>query len=101
MKGGAVTGETGWVDAADSQIGQEVNYRLTGTIADNYDSYDSYSYKFKDQLTDGLDYINSSLSVYALNNGVYTEIDSSSYNVDASSESNHRVLTVNFIGTKG
>lgn len=101
VKGGAVTGETGWVDAADSQIGQEVNYRLTGTITDNYDSYDSYSYKFKDQLTDGLDYINSSLSVYALNNGVYTEIDSSSYNVDAPSESNHRVLTVNFIGTKG
>ena len=101
VKGGAVTGETGWVDAADSQIGQEVNYRLTGTIADNYDNYDSYSYKFKDQLTDGLDYINSSLSVYALNNGVYTEIDSSSYNVDAPSESNHRVLTVDFIGTKG
>lgn len=101
VKGGNVTGETEWVDAADSQIDQEVNYRLTGTIADNYDSYDSYSYKFMDQLTDGLDYINSSLSVYALNNGVYTEIDSSSYNVDAPSESNHRVLTVNFIGTKG
>lgn len=103
VTGGAITGEAeaNWKDAADSQIDQEVNYRLTGTIADNYDSYDSYSYKFMDQLTDGLDYINSSLSVYALNNGVYTEIDSSSYNVDAPSESNHRVLTVNFIGTKG
>ena len=94
--------EANWKDAADSQVGQEVNYRLTGTIADNYDSYDSYSYKFKDQLTDGLDYINDgSLSVYALNNGEYTEIDPSSYKVDAPSESNKRVLTVNFIGTKG
>lgn len=101
VAGGDITGETGWVDAADSQVGQEVNYRLTGTIADNYDSYDTYSYKFKDQLTDGLDYIKGSISVYALNNGEYTEINPTSYNVDAPSESNQRVLTVNFIGTNG
>lgn len=81
VKGGTVTGETEWVDAADSQIGQEVNYRLTGTIADNYDSYDSYSYKFKDTLEKGLDYVDNSLSVYALNGDAYTEIDSTSYNV--------------------
>ena len=101
VKGGNVTDETEWVDAADSQIGQEVNYRLTGTIADNYDSYDTYSYKFKDQLTDGLDYITDSISVYALNNGEYTEINPTSYDVVAPSESNQRVLTVNFIGTNG
>lgn len=103
VTGVAITGENeaNWKDAADSQIGQEVNYRLTGTIADNYDSYDSYSYKFKDQLTDGLDYVEGSHSVYALNNGDYTEIDQSSYSVDAPSESNQRVLTVNFIGSKG
>lgn len=101
VKGGNVTDETEWVDAADSQIGQEVNYRLTGTIADNYDSYDTYSYKFKDQLTDGLDYITGSISVYALNNGEYTEINPTSYDVVAPSESNQRVLTVNFIGTNG
>lgn len=101
VKGGDITGETDWVDAADSQVGQEVNYRLTGTIADNYDSYDTYSYKFKDQLTDGLDYIKGSISVYALNNGEYTEINPTSYDVDAPSESNQRVLTVNFIGTNG
>lgn len=101
VKGGNVTDETEWVDAADSQIGQEVNYRLTGTIADNYDSYDTYSYKFKDQLTDGLDYITDSISVYALNNGEYTEINPTSYDVVAPSESNQRVLTVDFIGTNG
>lgn len=101
VAGGDITDETDWVDAADSQVGQEVNYRLTGTIADNYDSYDTYSYKFKDQLTDGLDYIKGSISVYALNNGEYTEINPTSYDVDAPSESNQRVLTVNFIGTNG
>lgn len=101
VKGGNVTDETEWADAADSQIGQDVNYRLTGTIADNYDSYDSYSYKFMDSLDKGLDFVDGSLSVYALNNGEYTEINPTSYNVDAPSESNHRVLTVNFIGTNG
>ena len=101
VAGGDITGETDWVDAADSQVGQEVNYRPTCTIADNYDSYDTYSYKFKDQLTDGLDYIKGSISVYALNNGEYTEINPTSYDVDAPSESNQRVLTVNFIGTNG
>lgn len=101
VKGGNVTGETEWVDAADSQNGQVVNYKLTGTIADNYASYDSYTYKFMDSLGKGLDFVDGSLSVYALNNGEYTEINPTSYKVDAPSESNQRVLTVNFIGTNG
>lgn len=96
----AITGQTGWDDYADSQIGQEVNYKLTGTIADNYDSYDSYSYKFKDQLSNGLDYAGS-LEVYALNGDQYTKIATSSYNVDAPTDLNQRVLTVSFIGDKG
>ena len=101
VKGGNVTDETEWVDAADSQNGQVVNYKLTGTIADNYASYDSYTYKFMDSLDKGLDFVDGSLSVYALNNGEYTEINPASYKVDAPSESNQRVLTVNFIGTNG
>ena len=79
MKGSDITGETDWVDAADSQIGQEVNYRLTGTIADNYASYDSYSYKFTDTLTKGLSYVNDQTKVYAVNKDssnkdIYTDI---------------------------
>lgn len=101
VKGGNVTDETEWVDAADSRNGQVVNYKLTGTIADNYASYDSYTYKFMDSLDKGLDFVDGSLSVYALNNGEYTEINPTSYKVDAPSESNQRVLTVNFIGTNG
>lgn len=79
VKGSNITGETDWVDAADSQIGQEVNYRLTGTIADNYASYDSYSYKFTDTLTKGLSYVNDQTKVYAVNKDssnkdIYTDI---------------------------
>lgn len=96
-----ITNETKWVDAADSQIGQEVNYKLTGTIADNYDSYDSYSYKFKDTLDKGLDYIDGSVSVYALNGGAYTEINPTCYNVNGPSDSS-RDLVVDFSkGGKG
>lgn len=95
VKGGDITGEIDWVDAADSQIGQAVNYKLTGTIADNYDSYDSYSYKFKDTLEKGLDYVDDSLSVYALNGDAYTEIASTSYSVTKPSGSS-RDLVVDF-----
>lgn len=41
-------------DAADSQIGQNVTYNLYGTIAENYDKYDTYFYKFSDQISKGL-----------------------------------------------
>ena len=41
-------------DAADSQIGQDVTYNLYGTIAENYDKYDTYCYKFSDQISKGL-----------------------------------------------
>lgn len=41
-------------DAADSHIGQNVTYNLYGTIADNYDTYDTYYYQFSDQISKGL-----------------------------------------------
>lgn len=103
VTGVAITGEdeANWKDAADSQIGQVVNYKLTGTIADNYASYDSYSYKFKDTLEKGLDYVHDSLSVYALNGDAYTEIAPASYNVTEPTDSS-RDLVVDFSkGEKG
>lgn len=41
-------------DAADSQIGQDVTYNLYGTIAENYDKYETYFYEFSDQISKGL-----------------------------------------------
>ena len=70
-----------WKDVADSQIGQEVNYRLTGTIASNYATFDTYAYKFTDVLSSGLDYVDDSVEVYALNGGAYTLIDTGKYDV--------------------
>lgn len=85
---------TGWAGVADSQIGQEVTYKLTGKVADNYATYDSYAYKFTDTLSNGLDYVSGSLKVYAVNNGTYTLINDG-YELTAPTEDN-RVLTVNF-----
>lgn len=41
-------------DAADSRIGQDVTYNLYGTVAENFDKYDTYFYEFSDQISKGL-----------------------------------------------
>lgn len=97
VKGVNITDQTGWEDYADSQIGQKVNYKLTGTIADNYATYDSYAYKFTDTLSQGLTYAKGSLEVYALNNESYTKIDQNSYTVvEPAEDNNNNTLTVSF-----
>lgn len=96
VKDANITDQTGWEDYADSQIGQKVNYKLTGTIADNYATYDSYAYKFTDTLSQGLTYAKGSLEVYALNNESYTKIDQNSYTVVEPAEDNNNTLTMSF-----
>lgn len=85
-----------WKDVADSQIGQDVNYKLTGSIASNYATFDTYAYKFTDKLSNGLDYVNGSVKVYALNGEKYSEINSSNYTVTNADTSNNNTLTVDF-----
>lgn len=41
-------------DAADSQIGQDVTYNLYGSVAENFDKYETYFYQFSDQISKGL-----------------------------------------------
>lgn len=87
---------TGWAGVADSQIGQQVTYKLTGKVADNYASYDTYSYKFTDVLSSGLDYVDGSVEVYALNGTTYTKINGNKYSVTNADASNNNTLTVEF-----
>lgn len=88
-----------WKDVADSQIGQEVNYKLTGTIASNYATFSTYAYKFTDVLSGGLDYVDGSVEVYALNNGAYTKIDTNHYSVNYAGAG--KTLTVEFKAGNG
>lgn len=87
-----IKGSDKWKDAADSQIGQEVNYKLTGTIASNFDTFSTYAYKFTDVLSDGLDFVGGSVEVYAVNGGTYSPIDASKYDVAWA----NNTLTVDF-----
>lgn len=87
---------SGWAGVADSQIGQEVTYKLTGSVADNYDTYDSYAYKFTDVLSSGLDYVDGSVEVYALNGTTYTKINENNYFVTNADASGNNTLTVEF-----
>ena len=54
-----------WADKADSQMGQNVNYQLTGTVADNVASFSAYKYEFHDELSAGLTVDENSIKVYA------------------------------------
>lgn len=90
--GADIKGSDKWKDVADSQIGQEVNYKLTGTIASNYATFSTYAYKFTDVLSSGLDYVGGSVEVYALNGGTYSRIDASKYDVTCA----NNTLTVEF-----
>lgn len=76
-----IKGSGKWKGVADSQVGQEINYRLTGTIASNYATFSTYAYKFTDELSSGLDYVNGSVEVYAKNGSDYSQIDASKYDV--------------------
>lgn len=98
--------ETGWACVADSQIGQEVTYKLTGSVADNYASYDSYAYKFTDTLSKGLTYTDNSVTVYAVNKDSsdqdkYEPIANNNYTTKtANNEDGTTTLTIEF-GTEG
>lgn len=56
-----------WADKADSQAGQDVQYQLTGTVAENVASFDTYYYEFHDELSAGLTANDASIKVYAGN----------------------------------
>lgn len=52
-----------WADKADSQMGQKVEYKLTGTVASNIATFDTYQYEFSDKLSGGLTADDSSVVV--------------------------------------
>lgn len=52
-----------WGNVNDSQIGEEIEYRLTGSVADNIDTFTTYTYEFHDHLSVGLEAIQSSVAV--------------------------------------
>lgn len=51
------TGKTSdWQDSADADVGDDVQYQITGTMPDNIADYTSYKYIFTDTMSKGLTY---------------------------------------------
>lgn len=68
-----------WGKVADSEVGQDLQYRLTGTVSDAIPSYDTYYYKFTDTLSAGLTADTSSVAVTVVTNGTTYTVASGSY----------------------
>lgn len=81
-----------WKDKADSQMGQNVEYQLTGTVAKNVDTFDTYYYQFHDELSAGLTADKATVKVKV--DG--TVIASDKYVVAYDQENDKNLLTVTF-----
>lgn len=88
--------DSNWADKADSQMGQNVEYQLTGTVAENVDTFDTYYYQFHDELSAGLTAEATSVEVTV--DG--TKIAADKYAVAYDQENGHNLLTVTFNNLK-
>lgn len=58
------TDTTGWQDAADWDIGDEVPFKIEGTLPSNYDKYKTYTLKFHDKEEEGLTFKRDTVKVF-------------------------------------
>lgn len=49
----------------DFEVGDTITFRITGTLPENIDNYETYQYNFADYMSAGLSYVNGSMKVYA------------------------------------
>lgn len=107
----ANAGENDWKNHGDAWIGQEIDYRLTGSVADNIASYDTYYYEFQDTLSKGLEVVTESgnapkdLHVYIVNNNSKTEVKPDATNgyqatVNSGTAAGTSILNVSFKNLK-
>ena len=69
---------TGWQDSADYDIGDDVPFKLEGTVAANYAQYKQYYFAFHDNEEEGLTFNKDSVRVYVDNTEItegYTVVD--------------------------
>ena len=56
-----------WQDSADWDIGDEIPFKIEGTLPNNYTSYQKYTLKFHDKAEQGLTFNKNSVNVYVDN----------------------------------
>ena len=100
-----------WGKVSDSQIGEEIEYKLTGTVANNIATFDSYKYEFHDTLSKGLEVVKGpentpkDFRVYIVNGDEKTEVkqdNSNGYKVTVARDNTTKKenLTVAFADLK-
>lgn len=80
-----------WNDAGDFSIGDTVPYKLTGTIADNFNNYETYKYIFHDVLSKGQAFQKDSLKVTI--NGDETKNITNSFTITPETNSDGKTTT--------
>lgn len=90
----------GYNDIADYDIGQEIPFKLIGTLPTQYDTYTSYKYVFHDTWSEGLSFNEEgTVAVYAyLDGNITNNVDTNKINVTENFTRTHdnseRSLTV-------
>lgn len=73
---------TGWQDSADYDIGNQVPFRLTGTVAQDYNDYKgAYQLVFYDTLSNGLTLDRDSFKVYKNDSNEVLELNQYEVNI--------------------
>ena len=100
-----------WRKWSDSYIGEEVEYKLTGSVASNIATFNRYEYVFQDTLSKGLEVAKNDddtpkdLRVYIVNNDAQIEVkqgDKDGYKVTSSKDETTKKekLTISFDNLK-
>ena len=95
---------TTWGKASDSYIGEEVEYKLTGSVASNIDTFTKYEYSFQDHLSVGLEAIKDSVEV-TINDKVIQPADGYTVGLDETKDASGNLtgghdLTISFSDLK-
>lgn len=92
------TGVSGTYDDWVTQsIGSQVHFDIRGTLSNELHYYDTYYYAFHDTMSQGLTYVEDSVSVTRIDADGHTNvIDPSCYTVSVNIENNETKLTVTF-----
>ena len=90
-----------WQKDADHDVNDQVLFRLTGTLPENYATYTTYEYIFHDTMSKGLTFAPASVEIYLGDEETGTKIDVSKYTVSTQSGANDGTeITIKFADLK-
>lgn len=97
------TGTESWGSAADYDIGDDVPFKLSGKVSDQYDNYKEYYFCFHDTLSSGLTFNADSVKVYVDGMLIENTTDKTYYTVntaDTGLKDNNCTFEVEFTDLK-